>query len=132
MFLCFALSIFLIFPLYNINNKNLLSFDGISEIYYVENVGGKEEYIKKESFSFVEFQKAEGVIVIFDKNVSDVVKTLDVKLIKRENIDGTEVLYGYTNLFGSFVYIDGKQSNVQIVERQNKTIAGFPLILSGF
>ena len=132
MFVCFALSVLMIFPLYNCQKKELLSLDAISEIYLVENADDKQIYSKKDGVSFVDLQKAEGVILVFDSDIDKVKNELNFKQVKKETIDGLEIFYGYTNLYSDFVYVNGKQVNVQIIERENQTVAGFPLILSGF
>ena len=72
------------------------------------------------------------MILTVNKGLDCVIKDFDIKIIKAENIDGLNVLYGYTNIYSDFIYVYGKQSNVQLVESQNKIIVGFPLILSGF
>ena len=131
-FVCFALIIMFILPMYGFQKKELLHLDGINEIYLVENGESGQKYIKKENASLSELQKAEGVILVFDKSVDEVKNELNFKQVKVENVDGIKIIYGYTGLYSSCIHLDGKQVNVQIVQRQNQTIAGFPIILSGF
>ena len=81
----------------------------------------------------MDLSSAEGVIIVFnDNNVSDVCQRLNLSIVKKEFIDDMEIVYGYTSLFSDHIYVDGKQSNVQIVQKQSEVIAGFPIILSGF
>ena len=134
MLLCFGLIALLILPLYNVQNQNLFEIEGISEIYFVENIDGKQEYVlkNKDNLGNSEVNKAEGIIIVFDEECDVVLNSLDADIIKRERVEEIEILYCYTPLFSDFIFLEGKQVNVQIIERQNQIVAGFPLILSGF
>jgi len=132
MFLCFLGFVSLIFPLFNFQTGDLTSLDGICEVFFVQNVDGKQEYVKQENVNVVALQRAEGIIIVFDKNVEEVKKILNFQQIKCEKIENMDIFYGYSNLYSKFIYLEGKQANVQIVAKGEQTIAGFPLILSGF
>lgn len=132
MFLCFLGFVSLIFPLFNFQAEDLTNLDGISEVFFVQNVDGKQEYVKQENACVIDLQRADGIIVIFDKSVDEVKKILNFQPIKCEKIENMDIFYGYSSLYSKFIYLDGKQSNVQIVAKGDQTIAGFPLIFSGF
>ena len=116
--LCFGMVLVLILPLYNVQRRDLLAVEGISRIYLVESVDGKHEYIEKEleQISVASLSRSDGLVLIFDsKNAQEVSENLQIKLVKEESIDNMKIIYGYTTLYSDFIYIDGKQSNVQIV-----------------
>ena len=123
-----------ILPLYQVQRGDVFDIDGVEEVYFVKIQNGKQCYEKQENktFSIEDLSNNEGVILTVNKGLDCVIKDFDIKIIKAENIDGLNVLYGYTNIYSDFIYVYGKQSNVQLVESQNKIIVGFPLILSGF
>ena len=125
----------LICPLFNVQKNNLFALDGISSIYFVKRDGGVQVYEEqsKNAFSQLELSENEGVILTFENNsLENVSSLLDMKIVKKEVVDGIESVYGWTNLYEDFVCIDGKQTNVQLVARQGEIVAGFPVVLSGF
>jgi hypothetical protein len=131
---CFGLILAVILPLYNVKNKDLFLIENIKEIYTVENIDNKQQYIKRnaEDIDCLMTRNVEGLIIVFDCDNMKVIKNLKAHVIKIEKIEELVIYYCYCDLYPGFVYVDGKQVNVQIVERNNETIAGFPLILSGF
>lgn len=133
--ICFGTMLALIFPLYNVQRKNIFCVDGISSIYFVSVAEGKLVYEiqNRDDISQKDLQNAEGVILNFESgDAYDIATRLDVKIVKEEIVDEMKIIYGYTNLYSDFIYIDGKQSNVQIVQNQGGVTAGFPIILSGY
>ena len=133
--MCFSLLLSLIFPLFNVQSGNIFDLDGISSIYFVKTQDGKLFYEKQEKleFSQIELSNLEGVILTFEgKETLDIVNKLNMKIVREEMVDDIKIIYGYTDLYADFIYLDGKQTNVQLLKRQNEVIAGFPIILSGY
>ncbi len=131
--LCFGTILALIFPLYNVQSKDIFSIEGISSICFVKEKDGKLVYELQDMQNISDVQNAEGLILTFDGcNLDNVRAKLDVRVIKEEIVEGINIIYGYTAYYTDFIYIDGKQANVQIVENEDSIIAGFPIILSGY
>lgn len=131
----FLTALALLAPLYNVQRKDLFDIEGVDSIYFVIGNKGKQNIVlqDKEKVEQADLSQAEGVIMLFDNlSLVEVAEVLGMKKIKEETVEEMSILYGYTNLYSDFIYIDGKQSNVQLVQKQNQVVAGFPIILSGF
>lgn len=59
-------------------------------------------------------------------------KNLNAQIYRSHNVEGMEMYYGYTNMYGEWKNVNGKKVNIQIAIKDNETIVGFPLILTGF
>jgi len=132
---CFSLLLVFIFPLFNIQQDDIFSINGLSELYFVKITEGKQQYEKQEKteFSLNELKDLEGVIMTFEgKEIEEVSGSLNVKLIKEERVDDMEIIYGYTDMYNDSIILDGKKANVQMLKSQDKVIVGLPIILSGF
>ncbi len=133
--MCFSLLIAFIFPLFNVQKSDIFAVEGISSIYFVKEEDGKMRYAiqEKSEISLLELNEIEGVILTFeDEELDEIAHRLNLKMVREEVIDDMKLIYGYTDLYDDFIYLDGKQTNVQILKRQNEVVAGFPIILSGF
>ena len=122
-------------PLYNVPQKSLLDIEGIKKVYSVENTSEKQMCVELncEDVTLGQLVDADGVIIVFDDcNVYETAQKLNMSTIKEEEIEGMKILYGYTTFYSGHIYIDGKQVNVQLVQKQNEVIAGFPIILTGY
>lgn len=130
----FTVCLAIILPLYHVQKGDVFDVEGLKEIYFVKMDDGKAVYEKqnKTNFEIGDLSNNEGVIITIDGEIDKAIESFDIKIIKTEEIEGLNVLYGYTNMYNDFIYIDGKQSNVQLVQNQNEIIVGFPIILSGF
>ncbi len=131
----FAILLLIALPLFQVQNKNLVSICEASEVYFVKQKGGKQYYEKQEKKDFYvnDFTKTEGVMLKFSKDKKqEIMENFNVKVIKKEQIDGLNIIYGYTDFYSNFIYIKGKQSNVQIAESDDCVIVGFPIIYSGY
>ena len=49
-----------------------------------------------------------------------------------QDLEGLTITYGYTPSFDKFQYVDGKKINVQIVEKSDEMLIGFPIIMTGY
>jgi len=133
--LCFCGILAVVFPLFNVQKKDIFAMENISNVYFVQWNDGKQEYLRQEKreFSQAELSKNEGVILVVEGScVDDVCEYLNLKIAKREEVNGREVIFGWTDMYSDFVWMQGKQVNVQLLEDKDKTIVGFPVILSGF
>ena len=131
----FAFLLVLLLPLYQVQNGNFIYFCDACEVFFVKEKNGKLCYEKQEktNFSVDDFAKTEGVILKFAKNtMSEILRDLKIKVIKKELVEGVEITQGYTDLYSDFVYVNGKQSNVQIAETIDAIVVGLPVIYSGF
>lgn len=109
--------------------------EGVSNIYFVRWEDGKQVYLKQEKrdFSQEELAKNEGIILtIENSSLSSIRDFLNLQVVSEEVVDGRENIYGWTNLYADFVWLKGKQTNVQIFDGGKEIVVGFPVIFSGF
>lgn len=110
-------------------------FDGEYTIY----TKNKSENAINLGFCFMQKnrQSTENIIgeslVVENLEVGSAIKTLNAKVIKTEYIEnGIVVIYAYTNKILTNVKVDGKPVNLQIAQRENDFVIGWPLILGDF
>ena len=72
-------------------------------------------------------------MVIKNFEVGSALKTLKAKVVKTETLeDDTIVIYAYTSLIRDKVKVSGEVVNLQIANREDITVIGWPLILGSF
>lgn len=64
-----------------------------------------------------------------DKNL---LNKLQIKILKTEEIYGRKIVYGFSNFFDQFVFMQNKKVNLQIVENNGKLIIGNPIIFGSY
>ena len=130
----FFLIVILVVPLFQVQSSQVLDLEGCTEVYIVKTVDGKQKYekLKSEENSFNYINNSDGMLMVFDLGKDDVLNNLSAKIVMEENIEGLYITYAYSTLYNDFIYVNGKQVNVQLVQKNGKTVAGMPLILSGF
>ena len=78
-------------------------------------------------------QKIDAVELFFEKfDLKTIEKKLDLQVVSIEEFEGLKVILGYTPCYKDCVYVDGKKVNVQLAVYDDKMIAGFPMILTGY
>ena len=137
--LLFSISYFstdITIPMQNVNSVCFIvdkDFEGL------DCIKNGDQYILTIYSDFENFYKTnknniKGFNLYFDKNfnINDFCKQIHASTFKGKSIDENQILYGYTNEYNDFRYVDGKKINMQIVINENEIVVGFPLILSGF
>ena len=77
--------------------------------------------------------KIDAVELFFEKyDIKTIEKELNLQVISIEKFEGLSVILGYTTRYKKCVYVDGKKVNVQLAVYDDKMIAGFPMILTGY
>ncbi len=72
-------------------------------------------------------------ITIEDCEVSSALLKLNARVVKTEYLEnGTTVIYAFSNLINEKVDVFGKNVNIQMAIKDNRTIIGWPLILGSF
>ena len=72
-------------------------------------------------------------IVINNLEVGDALSTLNARVVKTEYLeDGTAIIYAYSNLINDKVKISGRNVNLQIATRDDRSVIGWPLILGSY
>ena len=72
-------------------------------------------------------------LVIENLEVGDALNKLKARVIKTEYLeDGTTVIYAISSLIKTNVEVDGKKVNLQIANKDNRFVIGWPLILGSF
>lgn len=59
-------------------------------------------------------------------------KNCNMSVLISENIDGTVIVYGYSDKLGKCVDVDGKTINVQMALKDGKITVGTPLIVGSY
>ena len=144
--IAFILILAPLFGLIGIRNKNeFWNVDGVSKAIVAtkESPDGWDvletmelNYItvKKEDLSqILKNIKAEGIMLFAnDSGLNNLLKSLNMLVFKEENVNGMNVVYGFTPKYEDYVLVDGKKINVQIASTRQEHVVGFPIILSGF
>jgi len=111
-------------------------FSGEYTVYTSSSNGGKD--CVNLGFCYMDSQKIDDCVigesmVIKNFEIGNALATLNAKVIKTEILeDGTNVIYAYTNLINEKVEIGGKRVNLQIAEKHDHCVIGWPLILGSF
>lgn len=72
-------------------------------------------------------------IKIENLEVSSALKTLNARVIKTEYLDdGTTIIYAFSNLISDHVNVCGENVNLQIAQKEDCFIIGWPLILGSY
>ncbi len=72
-------------------------------------------------------------VVIQNLEVADALKTLKARVVKTEYLeDGTTVIYGISSLISTTVDVNGQKVNIQIANKDNRYVIGWPLILGSY
>lgn len=72
-------------------------------------------------------------MVLHNMEVGNIIKSLKAKIVKTEYLeDGTVVIYCFTNLLNNKVKVDNRNINIQIAQKEDCTVVGWPLILGSF
>ena len=80
------------------------------------------------------FDKIDGLNTYYQKDFKkeELLKKHDVQSYYTSSSAGIEIVYGYTNSYHDFRYVNGKKINIQIAFTDTEVVVGFPLILTGF
>lgn len=72
-------------------------------------------------------------MVIDNLEVGDALNKLKARVVKTEYLeDGTTVIYAFSSLINQNVEVDGKKVNLQIANKEERYIVGWPLILGSY
>lgn len=73
------------------------------------------------------------VIFEYDRTQREYVENfLSLNFTVLQNLDNMQIVYGYTSKFDRSELIDGKKINVMIVQKEDRLLVGFPIIMTGF
>lgn len=97
----------------------------------------KDENAINLGFCYMNTKPSENLVgesmVIKNFEVSSALETLKARVVKTEYLtDGTIVIYAFTNLIKEQVRVDNQLVNLQIAEKQDYHVIGWPLILGSF
>lgn len=89
-------------------------------------------------FCFINSKPVEGCVVgesmvIENFEVSSALSVLNARVVKTEYLeDGTTVIYAYSNLINDKVEVFGRNVNLQVATKNERTVIGWPLILGSY
>ncbi len=99
-------------------------------------VNGNDAIICLNAEKLQEFQKNFPVkALIFTINKQDFAKftrNLQLQTITQTQIEGMQVTYAYTPMFSQSHIADGRKCNIEIAEREEDVVIGFPSIVTGY
>ncbi len=120
-----------------LNAITFVTSKDIDDENYISIKSGNDYFIKVDKTRALELAKKldiKGYNLHFDRS-SDVealkAHFIDYCMPKFE-VNGIEILEGYTKSYCDFRIVEGKKINVQMAILKNEIIIGFPLILTGF
>ena len=133
-FVSFLIILIVICPLYAFQSDSFLELAQAEKIIFVNEKEGKQIFEEGniEANNTIKLNESAGVVFESSLTMEKLKERLNLKLIRRECIDDISILYGYTPYYSKTILIDGKSSNVQIVEKEGYVIVGLPIIYSGF
>ena len=80
-----------------------------------------------------EIKNADGVqFYLADVDLREVFEILKFEEVSKMQVDDLMVYCGFSVYGNKSVLVEGKRVNVQVVAIDNKVIAGFPMILTGY
>lgn len=84
--------------------------------------------------NFVEFKKYIKGFQFYFKDVAldSILSTLKCEVVTTVEVEGREVLCGYTPYYENNIFVDEKKVNMQVACLENEIVLGFPLILTGY
>ena len=106
--------------------------------YIVYTSQGEDENSVNLGFCYVNSKPVDDHIIgesmtIENLEVGAALQSLNARVVKTEYLeDGTVVIYAYSSLINDEVNVFGKQVNLQIATKNERTIIGWPLILGSF
>ena len=62
----------------------------------------------------------------------ELLKTLKAEILSEESPEGLRIINAYTPYFSKSVLIGNKKVNLQIALREERIVAGFPMLLTGY
>ena len=125
---------------------DIFSFDGCEQVCFVSerDFGFESQRSGDKIFNFCSYEKAKEIyddvkdeldgiqfyFKTFDKE--KFYKKFRVYELSKSQIDDMDIVYGYTPFFEKAMIIEGKKANFQLVQNEEWTILGFPIILTGY
>lgn len=79
---------------------------------------------------FEDLKNVKSFKIIFKNNFE--ISKLKLKYIKTELVEDMKISYAFSNYFDNSICIDGKKSNIQIVEKESQVIIGVPIIMGSY
>lgn len=138
----------LILPDFLVQKQSVLDFDSVKAVSFVTDCESATKFnldfvqngsdaiaqvdVKQASELYQKIQPKCIVLSLDEKDLSKLTNFLNLKHFYQQNLDDMEIIYGYTDKFEDFTFVDNKKINVQIAVRQGDVVAGFPLIMTGF
>lgn len=91
-------------------------------------------------FSFEEAKKQVSLLKELDAvqfyadqtELDGILKKIKFIELSSEQIEGIEIVYGFSSCCDTAVFLQGKKVNVQIAKVDGRAILGFPMILTGY
>lgn len=120
---------------------------GVNEVCFVANEKFEGEFetiaCGEKFFNFCSFQNAkDNANLIKDSdavqfytdqdNIEKLLSDIKFQQLSSEEVEGIQILYGYTPYYNSSILLEGKKVNVQIAMTDEKIVVGFPIILTGY
>ena len=124
-----------IFSLYGIDDACFVSENEIEGSYDVVYSGDKifSYFTLDEAKKIYLNQKIDAVELFFeDFDLKTIKNKLNLQIVSEEKYEDINIIMGYTTWYKDCIYIDGKKVNVQLAVYDDKLIAGFPMILTGY
>lgn len=72
------------------------------------------------------------IFTINKQNFAKFTQNLQLQTITQTQIEGMQVTYAYTPMFSQSYVADGRKCNVEIAEREEEIVIGFPSIVTGY
>ena len=126
--------------------SDIFCFENCQKVCFVseKDFGFDTQYSGDKIFNFCSYEKAkeiyaevkdavEGIQFYFKEFDSEnFLKRFNASTISKSEIEGIEIICGYTPCFEKVIFADGKKTNFQLAKTDDWTILGFPIILTSY
>jgi len=118
-----------------VNSFSLLNYFSGEYTAYTDSPNGENSV--NLGFCYMNTTPSENLVgesmIIKNFEVSSALEILKARVVKTEYLnDGTIVIYAFTNLIKDQVRVDNHLVNLQIAEKQDYYVIGWPLILGSY
>ena len=125
---------------------DIFSFDGCEQVCLIseKDFGFDSQRSGDKVFNFCSYEKAKEIyndikadldgiqfyFKVFDEG--NFYKKFRTSAISKSQVEGIDMVYGFSPCFENSILIDGKKQNFQVAKTKEWTILGFPIILTGY
>ena len=130
----------------------LFSFDGVDKVCLISSLNFQEKNIEDMQtvvcgdvyFNYCSLSVAKNNLDVLNKNIKgiqfylsdvgieDIIARVNGQIVETSQVGDLKIYYAYSPYYDDCVFVNDKKINMQIAEKEEKIVVGFPLILTGY